>query len=51
MRNRPIHGYLTVDQDVLWFTVADVLPDFKRQIERLLGPAGGDRTDRPANSR
>ena len=38
MRNRLIHGYLTVDQDVVWSTVAQVLPDFKQRIEGLLRP-------------
>lgn len=38
MRNRLIHGYLTVDQDVVWSTVAQVLPGFKKRIEELLRP-------------
>ena len=38
MRNRLIHGYLTVDQDVVWSTVAQVLPGFKQRIEDLLRP-------------
>jgi uncharacterized protein with HEPN domain len=50
MRNRLIHGYLTVDQDVLWSTVADVLPDFKQRIERLLGQAGEDGADLPTST-
>ena len=38
MRNRLIHGYLTVDQDVVWSTVVQVLPGFKKRIEELLRP-------------
>jgi len=36
MRNRLIHGYLTVDQDVVWSTVTLVLPDFRKRVESLL---------------
>lgn len=36
MRNRLIHGYLTVDQDIVWSTVTLVLPDFRKRIESLL---------------
>lgn len=41
MRNRLIHGYLTVDQDVVWSTVAQVLPGFKERIEGLLRTGTG----------
>ena len=36
MRNRLIHGYLTVDQDVVWSTVAQVLPGFKKRMTEVL---------------
>ena len=39
MRNRLIHGYLTVNLDIVWSTVNDVLPGFKAKIAMLLGPA------------
>ena len=42
MRNRLIHGYLTVNQDIVWSTVAQVLPDFKQRIEAILGPQAGE---------
>jgi uncharacterized protein with HEPN domain len=39
MRNRLIHGYLTVDLNVVWSTVEEVLPSFKTKIVELLGSA------------
>ena len=39
MRNRLIHGYLTVDLNLVWSTVHDVLPGFKAKLAGLLGPA------------
>ena len=39
MRNRLIHGYLTVDLNIVWSTVQDVLPGFKAKIVGLLGSA------------
>jgi len=38
MRNRLIHGYLTVNLDIVWSTVHEVLPGFKATIAALLGP-------------
>lgn len=37
MRNRLIHGYLTVDLNIVWSTVHEVLPGFKAKISMLLG--------------
>lgn len=37
MRNRLIHGYLSVDLDLVWSTVAETLPAFRRRIEQMLG--------------
>ena len=39
MRNRLIHGYLTVDLNIVWRKVHEVLPGFKAKISMLLGPA------------
>ncbi|MGH8676170.1 MAG: HepT-like ribonuclease domain-containing protein [Burkholderiales bacterium] len=41
MRNRLIHGYLTVDLGIVWQTVERVLPDFKSRIEKIAGKSGG----------
>lgn len=41
MRNRLIHGYLTVDQDIVWSTVTLVLPDFRKRVESLLAGEAG----------
>ncbi|HUU60064.1 MAG TPA: HepT-like ribonuclease domain-containing protein [Phycisphaerae bacterium] len=42
MRNRLIHGYDTVDLDVLWDTIVDDLPPLIAELEKLLkaGPRG-----------
>jgi len=37
MRNRLIHGYYTIDVDVLWDTVCEDLPVLIEEIDRLLG--------------
>jgi len=37
MRNRLIHGYLTVDLNVVWSTVTQVLPSFRTKVGELLG--------------
>lgn len=36
MRNRLIHGYFSVDYEIVWKTAVEDLPVFKQQIERLL---------------
>lgn len=36
MRSALIHGYFAVDLDVVWDTVSNDLPAFKKQIEELL---------------
>jgi uncharacterized protein with HEPN domain len=36
MRNRLIHGYDTVDLNVLWDTVVDDLPDLVVALEGVL---------------
>jgi len=38
MRNRLIHGYDSIDLDVLWDTVADDLPGLSWELERVLEP-------------
>jgi len=36
MRNRMIHNYFDVNEDLLWATAKDDLPKLKQQIDRLL---------------
>lgn len=36
MRSVLIHGYFTVDLDVVWNTILNDLPSFKSQIKKLL---------------
>ena len=40
MRNRLIHGYDSVDLDVLWDTIEVDLPPLIAEIERIIGQAG-----------
>ncbi len=36
MRNKIIHEYFGVDEKILWQTIQENLPSFKKQIRRLL---------------
>ena len=36
MRNTLIHGYFQVDLDIVWDTITNDLPSFKKQIKELL---------------
>lgn len=36
MRNVLIHGYFDIDLDVVWKTIKNDLPEFKKQVESLL---------------
>lgn len=36
MRNRLIHAYFDVDHDVIWKTVKDYLPNFRKELEDLI---------------
>lgn len=38
MRSVLIHGYLDVDLEVVWNTIMNDLPPFKKQIQGLLDP-------------
>jgi len=40
MRNRLIHGYDSVDLDVLWDTIEVDLPPLIAEIEKIMGQAG-----------
>lgn len=40
MRNRLIHGYDSVDLDILWDTIEIDLPPFIVELEKILGQAG-----------
>ena len=42
MRHRLVHGYDTVDLQVLWDTVTDDLPPLIAALERVLGPEAKD---------
>ncbi|MGH9397493.1 MAG: HepT-like ribonuclease domain-containing protein [Terriglobia bacterium] len=42
MRNRLIHGYDTVDLDILWNTVIIELPELIQSLEKALPPEAGD---------
>ena len=35
-RNILIHQYFGVDLDIVWYTVTDSLPEFKKQIKELI---------------
>jgi len=39
MRNRLIHGYDTIDHDVLWRTLTDDLPALIGELESIVPPA------------
>lgn len=41
MRNRLVHGYETVDLDVLWDTVTDDLPPLIGELEKVLAAGSG----------
>jgi uncharacterized protein with HEPN domain len=43
MRNRLIHGYVTVNLEIVWSTVEKVLPDFLAKVMNILREL-----DRPA---
>ncbi|KAA0251930.1 DUF86 domain-containing protein [Acidobacteria bacterium ACD] len=36
MRNRPVHGYASVDHDIVWTVVREDLPALVRELERAL---------------
>jgi len=36
LRNRIIHGYDTVDDEIVWDVVANKLPSLRRQVEEFL---------------
>lgn len=36
MRNKVVHEYFGIDEEILWQTIQDDLPIFKRQIAKLL---------------
>jgi uncharacterized protein with HEPN domain len=40
MRKRLVHGYESVDLDVLWDTIEDDLPPLIDELERILGKSG-----------
>lgn len=36
MRNKIIHEYFGVDEEILWKTIKEDLPVFKKQIEEII---------------
>jgi uncharacterized protein with HEPN domain len=36
MRNKVTHEYFGVDEDILWKTIKEDLPVFKKQISKIL---------------
>jgi len=36
MRNKVVHEYFGIDEEILWKTIQDDLPIFKKQITKLL---------------
>lgn len=36
MRDELIHEYFSVDLELVWVTVTDIVPDFKKQIQQIL---------------
>ncbi len=42
MRNKLIHGYDSVDLDILWDTVAHELPGLIRLVESILSAKGAE---------
>ena len=36
MRDELIHEYFSVDLELVWATVADIVPEFKKQVQRML---------------
>jgi len=36
MRNKVIHEYFGIDEEILWKTIQDDMPIFKKQIANLL---------------
>jgi uncharacterized protein with HEPN domain len=43
MRDRLIHGYFSVDYDIVWDVIANKIPELKTQIEEILRDAGSRR--------
>jgi len=37
MRNRVIHGYDKIDNEIIWGTIVRHLPTLKTEIDKLLG--------------
>ena len=42
MRDKLIHGYIEVDYGIVWATVVDLLPDLKREIEKIIEEENAD---------
>ena len=40
MRGRIVHGYFSIDLEILWRTVTERIPEAKRHIRRMLDEEG-----------
>jgi uncharacterized protein with HEPN domain len=48
LRNRVIHGYDSVDDEIFWDVVRTKVPDLERRVAALLGDGKGGSGDGPA---
>lgn len=42
LRNRVVHGYWSVDMEILWATATDQLPEFVADLRAVLASLSGD---------
>ena len=43
MRDRLIHGYFSIDYEIVWDVVTTKIPDVHRRLERMIAEEFGDR--------
>ncbi|HLV37565.1 MAG TPA: HepT-like ribonuclease domain-containing protein [Spirillospora sp.] len=48
MRNRVVHDYLNVDNDIVWEVLTQNLPSLIAELERILSGNTTDETETPA---
>ena len=42
MRDRLIHGYFSIDYEIVWDVVTNKIPDVHRRLERIIAEEFGD---------